>query len=210
MHPEINENFKEKLRLVVLDLISTLDEDIKAMLAEHSANGLLRSGNTIKRTMYFIAKGNASLYQSVIDYIKELDLTYHPSMEADFQSLASGAQEHYKSECLPRLQKSTEVAGKPSLFERMLPEVESDMATDLAKFHNSLNAAIIQIKLSKHVPPITKALWGLEAVLLLATMFIAGMWFKDPDGNYEPLIAGLSLAIPLIFVSIKLSARKVT
>lgn len=202
MHPEINKNFKEQLRLVVLAVIRTLDEDIKAMLAEHSANGLLRSGNTIKRTMDFIALGNASLYQSIIDYVKELDLTYHPSMEADFQSLASRAQEHYKSECLTRLQRSTEIAGKPSLYEKMLPEVESGMATDLAKFQNSLNAAIIQIKLSKHRSPITKALWGLEALLLLATMFIAGMWFKDPDGNYEPLIVGLSLVIPLIFVGI--------
>ncbi|WP_444908925.1 hypothetical protein [Microbulbifer sp. TRSA005] len=210
MHPEIKENFQEKMRLVVLDLMSHMDEDIKAMLAEHSAKGLLRSGNTIKRTMDFIAQGNASLYQSVLDYFQDLNLAYYPTMEVDIQSLAISAQELYKTECLPRFQKSIELAGKPSLYERMLPEVESGMATDLAKFQNSLNAVVVQIKLSKEIPPMTKVLWGLEALLLLSIMFIAGMWFKDPEGNYEPLVVGLSIAMPLVLVGIKLIAKKVT
>lgn len=208
MHPEIKENFKEKMRLVVLDLISSLDENIQSMLAEHAAKGHLRSGNTIKRTMDFIAQGNASLYETVIDYIQVLELSYYTLIEADIQSLAADAQQHYKSACLSRFQKSTLHAGKPSLYEKMLPELESRMATDLAKFQNSLNAAIVQIKLNKQISPMTKVLWSLEVILLLASMFIAGMWFKDPDGNYEPLIVGLSLAIPLILVGIKLSSKR--
>lgn len=208
MHPEINENLQEKIRLTVLDLISSLDEDIRVMLAEHAAKGLLRSGNTIKRTMDFIAQGNASLYHSIIEYIQTLDLPYYASMEADIQALASSAQEQYKTECLPRFQKSTEHAGKPNLYERMLPEIESGMASDLAKFQNSLNAVIVQSKLSSQISPLAKALWGLEALLILASMFIAGMWFNDPDGNYEPVLAGLGLAIPLLLVGIKFSTKK--
>ena len=208
MHPEIKENYQEKLRLTVADIISELGEKFKAMLAKHAAEGMLRSGNTIKRTMDFIAEGNTKLFQETLEYLRSLDLTYYPQIETDIQGLTKSAQELYKTEALVILQKSTEHAANPKLYERMLPDVEASMATDLAKFHNQLNATTVQLKLSNIKSSTEKFLWGFEGVLLLISMFISGMWYKDPTGNYEPILVGLGLAIPLVALGIKLSGKK--
>jgi len=208
MHVEIKQNYQEKLRLVVDELTNDLDDKFKAMLSEHSAKGLIRSGDTIKRTMDFILESNAKLFQSVIEHMKELGLAYYPELESDIQSLAKLAQESFKKNALIRFQKSTELAGNPKLYERMLPELESGMATDLANFQNNLNAATVQLKFNNKMSPLTKVLWGLEAVLLSASIFIAGMWYKEPDGNYEPIVVGLTLMISFIGLGIKFSPKK--
>lgn len=137
-----------------------------------------------------------------------LDLTYYPQIERDIQGLANFAQELYKAEAVTFLQKSTKLAGKPNLYERMLPDVESSMATDLAKFKNQLNATAIQLKLVHRKSAMEKFLWGLEGLLLLISMFISGMWYKNPAGNYEPFLVGLGLAIPLIALGIKFGTKK--
>ncbi len=210
MLPEIEENFNEKIRLVVTDLLNTLDNDIKVMLRDHSAKGKLRSGDTIRRTMDLIFKGNSELYNAAISQFQTLEIPYNASLESDIQRIANTAQKQYKSECLPRLQKSTEHTGKPNLYERMLPEVEAAMATDLAKFQNSLNAAVVQLKLNKRNLPLGRVLWALEAILLLTSMFFAVMWFKDPGGNYEPIIVCLGLGIPIVGIFIKIGTEKKT
>lgn len=208
MHPEIKENFREKLRLTVADTISTLDVDIKAMLAKHAAEGMLRSGNTIKKTMDLISEGNARIYQETLQYVSSLNLAYYPEIENDIQGLARSAQESFKTEALPRFKKSTETAGNPQLYEHLLPEIESGMANDLAKFQNQLNAASVHLKLNNVMSPTEKLLWGIEGLLLLISMFIAGMWYKDPSGNYEPVLVGLGLVIPLLAIGIKFGAKR--
>ncbi|WP_101757984.1 hypothetical protein [Oceanicoccus sp. KOV_DT_Chl] len=210
MHPEIKENYVEKLRLATLDKIDELENKFKAMLALHSAKGRLGSGDTIKKTMDYIAQGNADLYQVTIDHLQSLKPEFHPQLEHEVQALAKSAQESFKTESLIYFQKSTEHARNPKLYERLLPDVEANMEAELAKFKNSLNAAVLQLKLNNHMPPFTKFLWGIEAVLLLISMFIAGMWYKEPTGNYEPILVILGLIIPLIAVGIKFGAKKAT
>jgi len=208
MHSEIKQNYIEKLRLVSLGLLEALDQDIKIMLREHARDGLVGSGATIKKTMDFIAQGNSSLYQAVLTHLSTLNPRFYPQLEPDVQALAKAAQDIFKKESLACLKKSTEIARNPQLYERMLPEVEAAMATDLANFQNSLNAAALELKLSTSTPLPTKVFWSLEAVLLLVSMFIAGMWYKDPNGNYEPILVSLGLVIPLLAIGIKISAKK--
>lgn len=148
MDPEIRQNYIEKLRLVTLALLDVLDQDIKVMLAEHSSRGLLGSGATIKKTMDFIAKGNARLYQEALDHLRVLNPSFHPQLESEVEDLARVAQETFRRESLTRLKKSTEIARNPRLFERMIPEVEAAMDIDLANFQNSLNAVTLASKLS--------------------------------------------------------------
>jgi len=210
MNLEIKQNFSEKLRLVSQKSLDTLDQDIKVMLAEHARDGLLGSGATIKRTMDFIATGNSRLYQEVIKHLGTLNPRYNAQLEADVQDLAERVQESYKKESLIRLQKSTEIARNPKLYERMVPEVEGSMATDLANFHNSLSAFVLNLKRKNKISAIEKGLWCFEGLLLLLSMFIAGMWFKDPDGNYEPILVGLGFVIPLLAIGIKLGTKKTT
>lgn len=210
MHPEIHENYKEKLRLVVDELIDNLDSNIRKMLAEHSAKGLLRSGATVKKTMSFIATGNASLYEAVVQHINTLELNYYATIEQDIQKLAEDAHGQFKSQALTRFMKSTSQVGKPNLYDRLLPDIEASMASDLAKFQNALNANVVTLKRKNKMPLVTKLLWGLEAVILLVSMFVAGMWYKNPTGNYEPVLVGLGLAVPFVAAAIRLVSKKVT
>lgn len=207
MNLEIQQNFSEKLRLVNLELLESLDQDIKKMLAEHSRDGLLGSGNTIKKTMNFISSCNSRLFQEALDHITTLNLSYYPQLETEIQEIVKNSQEVFKKEALPRLKKSTEIARAPHLYERMVPEVESAMANDHANFHNSLNANVLDLKLNSHLNPIEKALWVVEGLLLLFSMFVAGLWYKDPQGNYEPLLVALGLIIPILAIGIKLSSK---
>ncbi|MEH6579700.1 MAG: hypothetical protein V7731_21800 [Amphritea sp.] len=208
MNPEIKENFAEKIRLANIDIIKSLDKQIRVMLAEHSRDGMIGSGNTIRKTMDFIEVGSSKLYQTVLDHLCTLSVDYHPMLETEIRALAKSAHDTYKEAALDRLNKNTIVARSPQLYERMLPEVKEGFSTDMANFHNTLNVAILELKQSNTMPISTKIFWSVEASLLLASMFIAGMWFKDPDGNYEPILVGLALVIPLLAIVVRFSAKK--
>ena len=210
MKSDIQQNYAEKLRIVVTELLSELDQNIKLMLAEHSRDGNLGSGDTIKKTMEYISAGNARFYQKALDHLFYLSPEYHQQLESEIQGLAKPAQNSFKQEALQRLKKSTEIARSPNLYERMLPDIESSMATDFAHFQNSLNSAVIALNQQQNpaMSAMTKVLWALEAILLTVSVIISGMWFNDPEGNYEPILVGLGLVIPLIAVGIKLSAKK--
>lgn len=207
MNPEIKENFREKLRLVVRDLLESLDKNFKIMLAKHSRDGLLGSGNTIRKTMDFISLENSNFYHELMKHMQTLKLQYYPTIEADVQNLAKNAQISFQNECFKVLKKSTEVARSPNLYERMLPEIESSMAEDLANFQNTLNAFVINLKQQKSVSKVEKGAWIFEALLLLVSMFFAGMWYQNPTGNYEPVLVGLGLIISLIALWLKLGRK---
>lgn len=208
MHPKQKQNLLERTALVAGDLLQGIDQDIKAMFAEHSSAGLLASGATIKRTMDFIAKGNERLYQEVLDHLLALKPRFHGSLESEVQGIAAKAQEGFKQEALSRLRRSTEVAKFPDLFDKVLPDVEAEMANDLAVFQNSLAAIVLDLKLNSGRSALAKALWVMEGALLLASMFIAGMWYNNPAGNYEPVLVGLALIISLVGVGIKIGSNR--
>lgn len=210
MHSELKENFKKKLRLTVSEIINDLDVDIKAMLAKHAAKGMLRSGNTIKQTMSLISEGNSRIFKEAIEHLKSLNLANQPEIESDIQSLVTFSQESYRIEILPRFKKITEIAGKPQLYERILPEIDLSMENDLEIFQNQLNVLSIQLKLSKAMPQTNKLLWGIQSVLLLISMFITYIWYKDPTGNYEPIVIGLGLVVSLLAICIAFSGKKLT
>jgi hypothetical protein len=203
MNIDSKQNFEEKIRLILIDSTFTLEEKFELMLRKHAADGLLRSGNTIKETMNMIAELTAKIYSEILSYIDVLNLKYYSSLEGDISKLAQDAQKQFKIETIAKLEKSTEMAGNPKLFERMLPDVEAEMANNLAIFQNNLNSKVLDLKQSTAKSPVEITLWVVEFVFLVITIFLAGMWFKDPDGNYEPFIVGLTSAMLLILLIIK-------
>jgi hypothetical protein len=212
MHPDIKANFSEKLELTVADLIQQLSENFIAMVNMHASQQRLSSGDTIKKTMELISKVNSKLFQVAMEHVSSLNLDYSDQLESEVESLVTKAQENLKAEALALAfyKKSTEHAKSPQLYALLLPDLEATMYSDLAKFKNSLNSNILQFKLNIQTPTKIKALYFLEALLLLLSMFVAGMWFKDPSGNYEPIIVILALIIPLIAVFIKMGSKRVT
>ncbi|PHR54871.1 MAG: hypothetical protein COA47_14725 [Robiginitomaculum sp.] len=203
MNIQAKQNIEEKIRLILIESISSLEKDFEGMLRRHAADGLLRSGNTIKATMNMIADLSANLYSEILSHIDVLSLKYYSTIETDIADLARAAQEKLKVETIAKFQKSTEMAGKPKLYERMLPEVEAEMANNLATFQNNLNAKIIEIKQSTQRSPLEKVLWLFEIIILVTSIFVSGMWFKDPQGNYEPVVVALTLVMPLIYLVIR-------
>lgn len=208
MNSEIKQNFEEKIRLVLVESKSTLNDDFELMLRRHAANGLVRSGNTIKATMDMISDLTSKLYQEILSHLDVLSIHYYPTMERDVANLANKAQIQLKVESIAKFRKSTEMAGNPSLYERMLPDVEAEMANNLAAFQNALNAKVLEIKQNTQKSPIEKLLWAFEGVLLVVSIFVAGMWFKDPEGNYEPVLVGVGLIMPLVYLLIKRVTKK--
>ncbi|WP_282146636.1 hypothetical protein [Alteromonas stellipolaris] len=203
MNTDSKQNFEEKIRLTLIESTSTLEEEFELMLRKHAADGLIRSGNTIKATMNIITELTARIYSEILSYIDALDLKYSPSLENDISKLALDAQQKFKIEAIAKLDKSTEIAGNPKLFERMLPEVEADMANSLATFRNNLNAKMLELRQRTVKSPIERTLWALEFICFAISIFVAGMWFNDPEGNYEPFLVGLSSAMFLVLLIIK-------
>lgn len=204
------ENFREKLRLATRQLLEALQSDYKLMLREHSKDGKIGSGDTVSKTMKNISARHAELYTRVLNHLVALDPKFTNELESEVQELAQSAQVVFKVEAIKLFKESTVMAKSPNLFDRLLPELESSMAADFANFQNALNTATLQIKHKTTVPPLAKALWAVELMLLLIAAGVAGMWYKDPTGNYEPIIVGLGLVIPLVGVAIKLSSKNET
>ena len=208
MNIDYKQNYEEKIRLILIEATSSLEEKFKQMLNKHSASGSLRSGSTIKETMKMISELTHELYLEVLSYCDALNLKYSPSLETDISQLASDAQLKFKIESIAIFKKSTELVGKPNLFERMLPEVEADMANNLAIFENNLNTKILELKHSTVKSPIERVLWVLEVIFLVISIFVSGMWFNDPSGNYEPFLVGLLSVISLIPLIIKRMSKQ--
>lgn len=204
------ENFREKLRLATKQLLEALQSDYKLMLREHSRDGKIGSGDTISKTMKNISARYVELYTQILNHLVALDPKFTNELESEVQELAQSAQVIFKVEAIKLFKESTVMAKKPNHFDRLLPDLESNMSVDFANFQNALNTAVLQIKYKTTVPPLAKVLWAIELMMLLIAAGVAGMWYKDPTGNYEPIIVGLSLVIPLVGVAIKLSSKNET
>ena len=203
MNIDSKQNFEEKIRLILIESTSTLEDEFRLMLNKHTAIGLLHSGITIKETMNIIAELTVKIYSEVLSYIDALNLKYHSSLEGDISKLASDAQQKFKIETIAKFEKSVELAGNPKLLERMLPEVEAEMANNLAIFQNNLNAKTLELKQHTVKSPIEIALWVVEFIFLVTSIFVSGMWFNDSSGNYEPFLVGLVSIMSLILLIIR-------
>jgi hypothetical protein len=201
MNIDCKQNFEEKIRLILIDSTFTLEDKYDLMVTKYAAHDLLRSGGMTKETMTIIAEVNTKVYSEILSYIDALNLTYSSSLENDISELAQYAQKQFKTESIAKLEKCTEMVGNPKSFEKILPEVEAEMASSYAIFKNNLNAKVLYLKQTTVKSPVERALWALEIICLVVTIFVSGMWFNNPDGNYEPLIVCLTavmILIPLI------------
>jgi len=197
MKAEIKQNFEEKLRLLNSQLLNSLDASIKIMMAEHARDGMVMSGNTIKRTIDFITAENSNFYHEITKHLETLKPDYYHSLESDIIQLTASAQKAFKSEALQRLSKTINLIGKQDLYSRMVSDVEGTMANQLAIFQNNLNAAVLNIK-PNNKSPLKIVLWCFEAVFIIALVFVFAMQSKNPNGNYGAAFITLGIIIPLI------------
>jgi hypothetical protein len=201
---EIKENFEEALRLESRDQLKDLNKKYQAMISLHAAKGLLRSGATIKKTMEFITEGSEKLYESTLVFIRGNSVRFSKLLESDIQLISESFHSLYFKEAKEWLSKSVNLSSKSELYDRILSEVEAEIATIRARFLNELNREIIKLKDVQHTPAWVKGIYVIEIILILTTAVIAVLWIKDPEGNYEPIIVTLALVIPFLYAVIKL------
>lgn len=203
MQQDIKQNFIEKNKLIITELSKGLGKDIESMYAKQSMNGVLRSGMTVKNTMDLIVKKHHDFYQAVLAHLGSRELNYYLDLESDIQNLIVGSENQFRKDSLICLKKSTEMMGKPELFERILPELDNEMALNTANFNNTLNAVVLDKKFNSSKSTTIWILWGIEGALLLITIFISGMWYSNPIGNYEPIVVGLASMMSLLGLVIR-------
>ena len=116
MKNEIRLNFEEKLRLLSDELVISFDTEFETLLRRHSAEGMLRSGSTIKATMELISRLDSQLYSDVMLNIESLNIQYSSSFESEISRLVESARTCVEQKMLAVFQKSTEIAGKPELY----------------------------------------------------------------------------------------------
>ncbi|EOX4815537.1 hypothetical protein ACFKIV_004603, partial [Vibrio alginolyticus] len=208
MKNEIKQNLKVKLELISDELMTSLDTEFEALLRRNSADGMLRSGKTIKDTMELVSRLDSNLYSSALVHIDSLNIQYSSSLESDISCLVSEAKTRFAKKVLSVFQRSTEIAGKPDLYEALLPDLMSEISATRTNFENQLNLKIIELKRVHIKTPLEIGLWVLELVVIALLIFISGMWFSDPEGNYEPLFAGLGLLVPFIYVLIRRTSKQ--
>ncbi len=209
MDRDYKKNYDEKIKLILDNLNASIDHDFSSMLAKHSANGQLRSGNTISETINIIMSSNNQLLLNVLDHMNTLKMQYYPMIETHILQIAQHAQDIFKLKAYDIFAKSTKQSGKPELYDRMLPNLEENMAKIFAEFRNRLNSTVIELKRKSLVSATAKILWRIDAVLLFVSAIIAGMWIENPSGNFEPILAGLTILIMFIaFIAKKKTHRE--
>ena len=153
--------------------------------------------------MNFISDNDQSFYDGIVEHLESLNITFEDNLQSEILCLTSKEHVFLEEEFLNRLRKGTEVARSPDLYEKVLPDVKKSMETEKVTFQNRLGVLLINLEQAKTESALQKAVWSTEGILLLISMFVAGMWFNDPEGNYEPLLVGLGIAISLLSLWLK-------
>lgn len=208
MNNEQQQAYSEKLRLLLGRSIDSTKTEFQRIEGEQNAKGMLRSGNTIKKFMDCIHSTNANLYKAALDAAKSYSLDYSTELENLILTEVEKIQEQYSQEFTDDFKKRCVTFGRKGLFGSIESQYTGELNTNRAEFQSDLRHYIIELKSDKTLSKKQKILMGIEGAILLAMTFLAGMWFKDPSGNYEPLIAIGGLLIPAIAIASKLKGSK--
>jgi hypothetical protein len=152
--------------------------------------------------MDLISSSVSSLLSEFLNHFEILSLFSKEKNEDELLMIANNSFEEFKSKSLTVFQKSTEVAGRPTLYEQMLPELENDLSSHLASFQNQLNTSFL-VNSGGSKLNIVSILWFLEALVLISTIALGIYWLRNPDSNVEPILVILGALIPLVYLGIR-------
>lgn len=207
MNNEQEEAYSESLRLLLVRALEWIKQEQKRIPAEQSAKGELRSGNTIKRLMTSIHESHAKLYVEAINAAKKSFPSYSPSILDTIIEAVDTILTQFENKVTNDFDKSCEAFGRKGIFERIEEDFKGEFITNRAEFRNDLQNYLIQFKNNEEKGRAPKVLIWIEVILLVAMALVAGMWFKDPEGNYEPLLIILGLPLSAIAVILKIRTK---
>lgn len=111
-------------------LLEEMAGEFEAMLRKHSAEGMLRSGNTIKQAMNLVGKKSETLRDIIIKHAQWVvsESIYVPTTIAEeLTSINDSFFNILTDESRPVVKKATEMSGQPNLFARIYPDVEKSI-----------------------------------------------------------------------------------
>ena len=193
MAADLERNLEQELAHRFESALAALDNEIGAMKSQHAAKGLLLSGATLGKVR--------ELCNSLLDRLAD-DLANATEVlrEApEFNQLVAGRiVAMFGRVVLPdvpfahaRLEDAVNLVKQPRLLDRLHAEVVAHHG-DVSR---ALRTRLERILLVAPPSP-NRVLISIELVVLVFSAFLAGAWWRDPRGNYEPLLAigGIVLA----------------
>lgn len=178
--------------------VDALDRDIHALKASHAAKGLLKSGATLKQVRDLCIKtldGLAADLTSAVEAVKhskDIQLLKSPNIVAVFERVVP-RNTPFAHE---RLSEAVKLVEQPNLLDGLHSDVVSHHADVTAELKTKVERLIIASR-----RPTDRVLLTIELSLLAVIAFIAGAWWRDPSGNYEPLLAIGSVLLALLEVA---------
>ncbi|MBT4492464.1 MAG: hypothetical protein HOC70_04410 [Gammaproteobacteria bacterium] len=208
MDSKLELSLRAKSELLREDILNSLDDSIREMAANHARDGKLGSGDTIAKTMEFIRESDQEFYHEMHEHLVSLPFRYDELLLAQLLQLIDDIHIQLAEELKKRLKKSAELARAENLYERMLPEVENTLELEAKFFANAVEVYLHNLAASGTDSASRQVFWASELVLIAICIFLAGMWFKDPTGNYEPIILGLGFVVSLLAVDYRVAYAK--
>ncbi|MCL6417820.1 hypothetical protein MIB92_19380 [Aestuariirhabdus sp. Z084] len=190
-----HQNLKDKCKILAQDQTVAFDESVERMKRENAANGLLKSGNSIKFVMNLIEEKAVEFYDIAFSHIQALKFTFDPNLESDVGRIVKAELNNFVGPLYDRMAAVCALTGKPELHTRMKPDVELAVERAEKRFDNSLQHYVLDLENSQKVSVFAKGLGVIEVLILISIAFFGGMWANNPDGNYEPFIVLLTVAL---------------
>lgn len=150
-------------------LLEELDGNYEAVLRRHSADGLLRSGNTIKKAMELVSGGADELKVFLIEqsnWVIDKSIYVPLSIGDDLIDLNEKYFASYAEQSAEYIRKAVKVAGKPELFERVYPEVCASVNRCLKETNIETKALVLENRstgikgIAKYMFSLVSKLWG--------------------------------------------------
>ena len=128
-------------------LLESLDQDFQAMLSKHSAEGMIRSGNTIRQAMNIVTDGSDLLKDILIDHSRWVikQSIYVPkSISADLTNLCETHFKEFIKKTEKYIRRSTEISGQPKLFSQMHAQVNKSIERSVSEVKLEIEALAIE------------------------------------------------------------------
>lgn len=171
----------------------TLDNEIGIIANSNAASSTFRSGRTIKEVIRVCCTLIKNRTDLTADTIRKLPFLYTPSLEV---TLKENAQQYFSDDLggfQVRVRNLVRKAGGEKLEDVALEEIRIFQKEAVAGLLSEIDQFLVTLKHTHQLTNAEKILLGVEIVSLVGTVFLAGLWVADKNGNYEPFIVLLAV-----------------
>lgn len=150
-------------------LLEGLASDYEAMLRRHSADGMLRSGNTVKRAMNLVSACADSLRDLITvqsQWVVDESIYVPESIADELMDIAAKYFDELSHKAEEYIQKAAEISGNPSVFDRVYPEVSGSVERSYGEAKLNIEASVASNRsrgikgVAKYFLSIVSKLWG--------------------------------------------------